>query len=373
MFKLIPGQSLCSNCFVKFNDLVENNVESETSDKDPDYIDDNVVAESLDSACISVGLSPVKIRKVAIEKRASVVKKTLSKIQETVKNNLKRAYGENYLSSSDDEVEESSLCKEYCDLISKLKKKIKEVTAVSDKVKILSIAPESWSIEKTATEFSVSEYLVRLTRMLVKEQGVFPALHKRKEGTGSPLPKSDIEKVILFYSFDDISRMCPGMKDFKSVKNADGTKEQVQKRLLLLNLKEAHIQFLVDYPETGISFSTFAVLRPKYIILAGPKGTHNVCVCEPHQNIKLMLEGGGIVANYKDLLAEMVCDIDNEKCMLHCCEDCPGKHILTKKLQYVLNCNDETEDETISYKQWIKTDRCDIITVLDSLSDYITK
>ena len=38
-----------------------------------------------------------------------------------------------------------------------------------------------------------------------------------------------------------------------------------------------------------IGLSKFAELRPKECVLAGASGTHNVCVCTIHQNVKLML------------------------------------------------------------------------------------
>lgn len=42
--------------------------------------------------------------------------------------------------------------------------------------------------------------------------------------------------------------------------------------------------------EYKISFSAFAKLKPKNCILAGAAGTHSVCVCVIHQNVKLMLD-----------------------------------------------------------------------------------
>ena len=83
--------------------------------------------------------------------------------------------------------------------------------------------------------------------------------------------------------------MCPGKKDCVSVKLPDGTKEKMQKRLLLSNLREVYIHFKSEYPDTTIGFSTFALLRPKWCVPVGSSGTHNVCVCTYHQNVKLML------------------------------------------------------------------------------------
>ena len=64
-----------------------------------------------------------------------------------------------------------------------------------------------------------------------------------------------------------------------------------QKRLVLGNLKELYQAFKNEHPTLHIGFTKFAELRPKHCILAGASGTHAVCVCTIHQNVKLMLEG----------------------------------------------------------------------------------
>jgi len=60
--------------------------------------------------------------------------------------------------------------------------------------------------------------------------------------------------------------MCPGKKDCISIKMADGTKERVQKRLLLANLSEIYASFKSENPGMQVGFSTFAVLRPKFVL-----------------------------------------------------------------------------------------------------------
>ena len=65
----------------------------------------------------------------------------------------------------------------------------------------------------------------------------------------------------------------------------------VQKRLLLGNLKEVYQQFKEKHPMEKIGFSKFSELRPQHCVLAGASGTHAVCVCTIHQNVKLMMIG----------------------------------------------------------------------------------
>lgn len=95
--------------------------------------------------------------------------------------------------------------------------------------------------------------------------------------------------MIEFYNNDGISRMMPGMRDCKVMRN-EHEKIYVQRKLLLYTLREAHNLFKIDYPLTKIGFSKFACLKPKNIIFAGSPGTHCVCVCIYHQNVKLMFE-----------------------------------------------------------------------------------
>ena len=68
----------------------------------------------------------------------------------------------------------------------------------------------------------------------------------------------------------------------------------IQKRLILGNLREIYQLFKERFPSQSVGFSKFAKLRPKHCVLAGASGTHAVCVCTIHQNVKLMMVGGKI-------------------------------------------------------------------------------
>ena len=70
----------------------------------------------------------------------------------------------------------------------------------------------------------------------------------------------------------------------------NGYKEHVQKRLILFSLKDAYKQFQDDNLGVKVGFTKFRELQPKNVVLPGASGTHNVCVCTIHQNVKLMLE-----------------------------------------------------------------------------------
>ena len=164
-------------------------------------------------------------------------------------------------------------------------------------------------------------------------------------------------------------------KDFVSVKSADG-RIHVQKRLILCNLKELHQHFKTKYPQQCIGFSKFAELRPKHCILAGASGTHCVCVCTIHQNVKLMLLGARLHelnhswSTYHHLLAKMICNPPLPDCYLGKCEVCPGTEPLKQELYSLF---DENMIDSITYKQWTAVDCSSLETVSDFAESFCEK
>ena len=133
-----------------------------------------------------------------------------------------------------------------------------------------------------------------------------------------------LARVKSFYEEDQISCMCAGKNDFETIENSDGTKERHQKRLILRNIREAYSQYKSTFPGDKIVFSKFAELRPKWCRTVDQSGSHNVCVCIYHQNVKLMLSAVNPTLRYQVLLEVCVCDVTRKDCMLNKCEDCPG-------------------------------------------------
>ena len=100
----------------------------------------------------------------------------------------------------------------------------------------------------------------------------------------------------------------------------NGERKHIQKRLVLSNLKEVYQLFSEKYPIIRIGFSKFAELRPKESVFGGASGTHCVCVCTIHQNVKLMIVGSHMddlqledeletpIKNYKHALAKIQCN-----------------------------------------------------------------
>lgn len=92
----------------------------------------------------------------------------------------------------------------------------------------------------------------------------------------------------MFYLRNYVSHTMPGVKDIVSVKSENGKRIKLQKQLLLLNLEEIFELYKEEYPESHIGFTKFSLLRPKQCVLADSSGTHNICVCPYHQNVKLI-------------------------------------------------------------------------------------
>lgn len=157
---------------------------------------------------------------------------------------------------------------------------------------LLSLLPASWSERKIQSELNLkSRHSISDLKKLKLNEG-----NESKKTNKNALSAETIEAVLKFYEREDNSRELPGMKEFKSVKMADGSRQHIRKKLILSNLKELYEKFKEEYP-IKIGFTKFSQFRPLHCVLAGSSGTHTVCVCEYHQNVKLSLEGRVISIN----------------------------------------------------------------------------
>jgi hypothetical protein len=120
-------------------------------------------------------------------------------------------------------------------------------------------------------------------------------------------------------------RACPRKKDYVSM-TVDGECKQMQKRLLLANLKELHIEFTI--------YNTV-----QYSLPVTSRGMHSMCVCEHHQNIKLLMPAIPQHTEYTDLLKKIVCSINSRVCMMQVCDKCPGKTALNEYLLQLYSDN----------------------------------
>ncbi|KYN07870.1 hypothetical protein ALC62_01154 [Cyphomyrmex costatus] len=194
------------------------------------------------------------------------------------------------------------------------------------RLSILTLAPECWSIRQISTEFGCSEKMARRAKALRILAGVL-AMPTSKPG--KTLPEATAEKVKSFYEDDIYSRVMPHKNDSVTVM-IEEVKEKVQKRLLLCDIKALHTEFKALNPKYPIGLTKFAELRPKSCILAGPKGTHSVCVCITHQNFKNMLDAINVqkitsdldkpIKDFKDCFSFVTCKTAQATCYLRECQ-----------------------------------------------------
>lgn len=151
--------------------------------------------------------------------------------------------------------------------------------------------------------------------------------------------------------------LCSGIKECITVKQTDDSKEKIQKRLILTDLKDLYGKWKQETAQNKIRCLAFFVsLKPKQCFYAGDPGPHNICVCAIHQNFKLKLSAVRPDILCKEFLASGVCSMDNKQCMFNKCSECPGKEGMKIFLLAGLDVNVESSKTILNFMQWTKVD-----------------
>lgn len=112
--------------------------------------------------------------------------------------------------------------------------------------------------------------------------------------------------------------------------------------MLLGYLDDLHAELVKENPHLKISVSAFRVLRPEQCIPVGAKGTHNVCECKIHGNIRLQMRGlkeeflrkkFNYQDTYRHYLKAMVCSEASVDCFCGNCKNCPGTEKILNDLK----------------------------------------
>ena len=285
---------------------------------------------------------------------------------EVISSNDKSCQTEEYKSPREVELEE---------LLQELRTKYESSNEYDPlRTRILTIAPEFRSLKKITKEFGATMRQVKKSKLLKLQGGVLAETAKK---SGNSLSQSTVDKIIEFYNDDANGRIMPGMTDIKSIK-IDNKRVQVQKRLMLLDLRELCLLYKESHKENPVGFSTFAKLKPKNCLLAGANGTHIVCVCTIHQNIKLMLQALNIkkltenldnpLSDYKDCLKRITCKNPTNECHLNNCKKCPS---IDDFSEFLIELLEEHEIYEIQYDSWTGTDRSTMETLVKSAQDFV--
>ena len=185
---------------------------------------------------------------------------------------------------------------------------------------------------------------------LAKQFGLISkSKHQRTSLQLADKVKTEVEN---FYLRDDISYQLSGKRDVVVVKDSNGSKVTYQKRILLNNLRETFELFKEENNNVNISRSSFAELRPAFVI---PKAAlaHRNCLCLYHENICLLLKSvdkyvdGKYCSSLQAFTDCLVCSATNEECMFGRCLLC--RDFFSEKVEE--NVGDG--NTKIAWSQWV--------------------
>lgn len=362
--QLIPGKKICYNCMKQLNTTSSESSSENNADRS---FQPNLVAESdisnINEILVSSGISPIRSRRLS----GTQVKRKISSKSEDVRHKIRNLANLSHQSSSSDatETKEEKFIEK---LITAIQLKVSETDSIQEKIKILTVTPDYFTVQEIIDTFEVSEYVARKAKQLVSEKGILSVPDPSHRNESLKISDDIKADVVKFYENDESSRILPGKKDCISVK-IDGEKVKKQKRLILFNLKELYLHWK-ESRTYELGFSFFASLRPPWCVLPGAAGTHIVCVCTLHQNPKLKLRAVTKEVSVSSLMVAGVCDEANRNCMMHECQDCPGKEQIEILIREICKENfDETE--IIEFRQWVTTDRCTLKTIKESREEFI--
>lgn len=263
----------------------------------------------------------------------------------------------------------------YGQTIQQLQNHYNSCSSNAEKVTTLSVLPASLSVEQIRNNFEASHRMIRKVKELCSTSKSI--LFTTNKKPGRKLDDKTTVAVKDYYYSPTVSKELPGKNDVVSVKE-NGKRVTKRKRLVLGNLRHLYDEFCKESGSAfSLSFSKFAFLRPKECVLANAKGMHNVCVCTIHENPKLMFDGVHLaqaanlnVTSVTDCLKYLICSESSETCYLRTCTDCADWSALRLELEKFFD--DEMIDE-VTYNQWETTDRGNILTLTNSVEDFIDR
>lgn len=348
-------------------DLFENDMQFEavavtkqSSASSGDFVDKEEFVRNFNALLPQIGVEEIDYRK--IDRSQSYCRSTMDEIS----TNMSR---KNFGLTPTTPRQSNSQNSDIGEMLLQLKAKFAQTTDREERWKILSILPASWSANRIHFEFNVTWRMANNVKRLVEEKGILCGPMKR---IAPNVICSEIVNIVKdFYLSENISHVCPGKRDYVTV-NDNNEKITLQRRLVLMNLDEAYATFKITHAGTKVGFSKFASLRPPQCILAlETGGTHSVCVCVYHQNVKLIFDAMKTILrmeSYRNLFDLLLCNDRSEICKLRECEHCPGVNALEIFIADILEQN---ALENVSFKQWVHQSGKNIFRKIEICINYI--
>ena len=119
-----------------------------------------------------------------------------------------------------------------------------------------------------------------------------------------------------------------------------------------MNISEVYELFKRVYPNAAIGKFKFASLRPEHVLLSS-QIPRNVCVCQKHENISLILQAlhnlDKNVPLYSHALPEsIVCSDNRDKCWNNLCETCKDAELFSE----LYHLDDGNLEKEVIWYQW---------------------
>ncbi|XP_034253085.1 uncharacterized protein LOC117652350 [Thrips palmi] len=388
------GEKYCSKCRLEIMELPNNNQQSQETSTPVMSQGSSVGLTEVASPAIrqiqmielkkalqSIGVvsaSSVGDLKHSKQGRINAAKRHIEDAAEVAKNKVCLSLA---LAKEDVVTDNEQSAQHFLDLMVEVKLRLPNASK-SQKYQLLSLWPPSMPRREGAEFFNVSRTLLNAAMDLREEKGLLATPSFQRSALVSEETRS---AAVNFYLDDRNSKVLPGRRDVVSL--GGGVYEQ--KRLLLSNLNELYALFKAEYSAGKIGLSVFCSLRPKWCVTAGAKGVHSVCVCQTHQDTKLMLHSLHIKDHYRELIKLCVCDDKNRECMLRICKNCPKPSEISEILEdLMMKSYFSPEDlqlmedgsmekrrllaEDVQYQQWKSTDRAEMISVVCTRADLIS-
>lgn len=183
------------------------------------------------------------------------------------------------------------------------------------------------------------------------------------------MPSDTDAKIKDFYMSDIVSRQLPGKRDYVTVLTEKGTKERVQKKVLMMTVREAYEVFKKEHNDIKIGKSKFASLRPKNVVPVSDSD-QTVCCCRYHENLDLLLDGlkrsFHEIPNGKQLVEQASCKWD-KMCYFGECPVCSNVQVVVDRVldkdQLVVSSGRAMEEGgKVSYYQWTAANNKELVT-----------
>ena len=184
---LIPGKKLCPNCRAKIGEMLKLcDIESE---KDDSFIKEveqfNACRDELTDCFSTIGITPFKTHSQPLHARISYSKAKINKAMDTIteKVALTLNIDKDNLESSNEKtllpeiIEKANL---FDNLMELIKDKISCTSSNSEKIKLLTLVPASWTISQTMNYFNVSQYAAKSARKLFQDKGILATPDNKK-------------------------------------------------------------------------------------------------------------------------------------------------------------------------------------------------